>query len=77
MRHEKFTPLFMNRRAVRKQSQSLLKEPSLAIRFLGRKTVAIAIQRAGTRIPKFSDILGRVAEGHRLHPKNCINRRNL
>src|SRR5216684_5879570 len=62
MSYQKSPPMFVNGKAVREQLEFLLEKPGPAVCVLRRKAVAIAIHGAGTGIPKFCNILGRIAE---------------
>src|SRR6266403_4177176 len=52
----------MDRQAVGKQSELFFKEFRPPVRFLRGKSVAVAVDRAGTRVPEFPDILRGVAK---------------
>jgi len=52
----------MHRQAVGKQSELFFKEFRPPVCFLRGKSVAVAVDRAGTRVPEFPDILRGVAK---------------
>ena len=61
--HDKeFSPLFMYRQGVGKQSELFFKEFRAPVCFLRGKSVAVAVERAGTRVPEFTDILRGIAK---------------
>jgi len=62
MCHQECAPLFVNREAVRKQTELFLEKSCTTVRVLWRKAVAIAIHRAGTCVRKFRDILRGIAQ---------------
>src|ERR1700675_2858573 len=62
IRDKEFPPLFMRRQAVGKQSELFFKEFRAPVCFLRGKSVAVAVERAGTRVPEFTDILRGVAK---------------
>jgi hypothetical protein len=72
MSYQKSAPLFVNRKAVREQMELFLEKPCPAVCVLRRKAVAIAIHGASTGIPKFRNILGRIAE-NAVTPQNGID----
>ena len=47
----------MHRQAVGKQSELFFKELRPPVCFLRGKSVAVAVERVGTRVPEFTDIL--------------------
>jgi hypothetical protein len=62
MRDKQFAPFCVNRQTVGEQSQLLFEEFCSPVRFLRRKSVAVAVERASTRVPEFADILRRIAK---------------
>jgi hypothetical protein len=52
----------MHCQAVGKQSELFFKEFRPPVCFLRRKSVAVAVERAGTRVPEFTDILRGIAK---------------
>jgi len=52
----------MHCQAVGKRSELFFKEFRPPVCFLRRKSVAVAVERAGTRVPEFTDILRGIAK---------------
>src|ERR1700722_8615911 len=52
----------MHRQAVGKQSELFFKELQAPVRFLRGKSVSVAVERAGTRVPEFTNILRGIAK---------------
>jgi hypothetical protein len=57
MRDKQSSPLLVHRQAVGEQSQLVLEEFGSPVCFLRGKSVAVAVERAGTRVPEFTHIL--------------------
>src|SRR5580704_6253657 len=74
MRYQQPAPLFVNGEAVGKQTKLLFEESSCAVRIFRRKAIAVAIDGASTGIPKFCNVLRRVAENC-ITPKEGVNSR--
>src|SRR2546430_17104785 len=66
---------FIPRQPVGQQRELFSKEFGPPVCFPGRKAVAVTVKRTGAGIPKFADILRRVAQ-HVTPPKHGINCRN-
>src|SRR2546430_15256108 len=73
--HDQSPPFLMHRQTVGQQSEPFFKEFGPPVCFPGRKAVAVTVKRTGAGIPKFADILRRVAQ-HVTPPKHGINCRN-
>jgi hypothetical protein len=57
MSNKQSSPLLVHRQAVGEQSQPLLEKFGSPVCFLRGKSVSVAVERAGTRVPEFADIL--------------------
>jgi hypothetical protein len=71
VRYQEFPPLLVNGEAVRQQAELPFEGPCQSVCLFRREAVAIAIYWASTGVPKFADILGRIAK-NAIMPKNGI-----
>ena len=71
MRHQQLAPFFVNRESIRKQPEFFLEKNGAAVRLVRRETVAIAVNRTRTGVPKLCNILGGLAK-NAVAPKNRV-----